>query len=307
MTTNLTLPTVHRKPRHSLADTQRMFASVVLRRLTPRSRIQKTLPNSCPTKTLAESIVKPNNRLTSLDRIEIYNRTYWFRLLDCFREDFPTLRALLGERKFSRLSVEYLEAHPSRSWTLRNLPQFLLRFLKTHSELIAPHIELATDIAALEWAQAIAFDGPTLPPVTHDQLVGANPAKLRLRLQPDISLIKSHYAIDDYLLAAKEAVRRHNPAPRRPTRQAQPLFIAAHRHDNSVYYKRLDPAAYTLLQRLNRGQSLAAAFENLHPMPAPAHVKHWFETWMSLGWLIPAEQTIPKKLSQTRTRNSSAF
>ena len=31
----------------------------------------------------ASEFIKPNDRLSSFERLEIYNRQYWFRLLDC--------------------------------------------------------------------------------------------------------------------------------------------------------------------------------------------------------------------------------
>ena len=46
----------------------------------------------------AASYIKPNDRLTSFERLEIYNRQYWFRVLGSMVEDFPGLRAVLGER-----------------------------------------------------------------------------------------------------------------------------------------------------------------------------------------------------------------
>src|SRR5262252_10075883 len=57
---------------------------------------------------LAESIIKPNDRLTSLERLEIYNRQYWFRLLSCMYDDFPGLRAIVGEKQFEKLATAYL-------------------------------------------------------------------------------------------------------------------------------------------------------------------------------------------------------
>src|SRR5260370_18031121 len=71
-------------------------------------------------KTDAE-FIKPNDRLTSLERLEIYSRSYWFRVLDSLYDDFPGLRAVLGQQAFHRLSQAYLSDCPSRSFTLRNL------------------------------------------------------------------------------------------------------------------------------------------------------------------------------------------
>jgi len=47
-------------------------------------------------KAYAARYIKPNDRLTSFERLEIYNRQYWFRVLGGLAEDFPGLRAVLG-------------------------------------------------------------------------------------------------------------------------------------------------------------------------------------------------------------------
>src|SRR6202035_3046058 len=96
----------------TLVQLQRRMAHAVMQPLTSADRISA--------KTDA-SFIKPNDRLSSAERLEIYSRSYWFRVLDSFHDDFPGLRAVLGERAFYRLSRAYLVECPSRSFTLRNL------------------------------------------------------------------------------------------------------------------------------------------------------------------------------------------
>ena len=68
-------------------------------------------------KQVAEEIVKPNDRLSSMERIEIYSRSYWFRIISSLNEDFVGLRAVVGDSKFDALIQAYLAANPSRSFT----------------------------------------------------------------------------------------------------------------------------------------------------------------------------------------------
>ena len=70
---------------------------------------------------VTSQIIKPNDRLTSFERLEIYNRQYWFRLMAGFAEDFPGLHAVLGGRRFDAMAKAYLIDCPSQSFTLRNL------------------------------------------------------------------------------------------------------------------------------------------------------------------------------------------
>ena len=58
---------------------------------------------------VASQIIKPNDRLTSFERLEIYNRQYWFRILSGFAEDFPGLARCLGRTPVRRVSQGVLD------------------------------------------------------------------------------------------------------------------------------------------------------------------------------------------------------
>ena len=69
------------------------------------------------------------------------------------------------------------------------------------------------------------------------------------------------------------------------------MFLAVHRHELAVYYKRLEPAANRLLISLLDGESLDAACARALagskelPEQSAAKVQAWFANWMRLGWL----------------------
>ena len=58
--------------------------------------MQKRWIDGRPMEEAAADFIKPNDRLSSFERLEIYNRQYWFRVLDCLWDDYPGLRAVLG-------------------------------------------------------------------------------------------------------------------------------------------------------------------------------------------------------------------
>ncbi len=252
-----------------------------------------------PTAEIAESVIKPNDRLTSFERLEIYNRQYWFRIIDCFHDDFPGLRAILGAKRFQNLSRQYLTQCPSKSYTLRDLGQFLPAFLEEHPELTHPDTLAALDMARLEWAHVLAFDGPSLPPISLSDIHAAPPENLTLSLQPHLSLLTIQFAVDDYLLLVRKRVQNaHGKIPTIRTRPQKintaPAHLAVHRHDNHVYYKRLAPAEFHILQALSRSaplaQAIAAAFdEPAGPPPSVDDLRTWFETWTRTHWLCKAK------------------
>lgn len=291
-TSNRTVPSP--QPPEGLADFQRAIASAVMRPLTADDRMQ-------PAGESAAALVKPNNRLTAFERLEIYNRQYWFRLLDCLYEDYPGLRAVLGDARFMRLAVAYLERHPSRSPLLRNLGDRLADFLAAEPQWTHPYEAVALDMARLEWAQVIAFDGARKPAASLAKLAGLPPERIFLRLQPFASLLALKHPVDEVVLRllkqdsklrsgasnAVEAVerpRRRSIAARIPRRAT---WLVVHRQENSVYFKRLTRAQFSVLRALRDGASLADSCAQLDAKHA-SDVGAWFQNWAELSLLVPA-------------------
>src|SRR6476646_50398 len=129
-----------------LLDLQRRVANVVMQPLTLDEHMRRSA------RAEAEALIKPNRILTSFERLEIYNRQYWFRVLSCFAEDFPGLRAIVGIRTFDKLMRAYLMDCPSRSFSLRNLGSRLEEWLIANPKWIDSNPRLAVDMVQLEWA-----------------------------------------------------------------------------------------------------------------------------------------------------------
>lgn len=334
--------------------------------LTPSDRMRRIGPDGRSLAHTAKEIIKPNDRLTAFERLEIYNRQYWFRILDGLSDDFPGLRAVLGDRRFNKLSQHYLTDCPSRSFTMRDLGSRLENWLAKRPQYAPGRLQLALDMVRLEWAEIEAFDAAFETPLTATDLTHADPgsahdpyhskasrttssapsfqnaaspgaqnsvapkgsidpAKLRLRLQPYIRLLPLHYPVDDLLLAIKQdtpADIASNAMEERQKRkkvsavarlEPAPVFLAVHRIDNTVYFRRLEREEFTILDQLRRGrtleQAISAAFRqprtskltraNSRRKSAPgkpttsrsveqraADVASWFQNWSSLGWFV---------------------
>ncbi len=79
--------------------------------------------------------------------------------------------------------------------------------------------------------------------------------------------------------------------PRLPLR---PTWIAAHRLDLSVYYRRIAREEFQTLSALRSGVTLAAAIDagflgsRIPERRRAEHVQQWFESWAELGWICVA-------------------
>jgi hypothetical protein len=286
-----------------LAALQRTMARAVMQPLTSDERMQNRAPDGKSMRAYASRFIKPNDRLSSFERLEIYNRQYWFRLLSSMSEDFPGLRAVLGDKRFEAISKAYLVDCPSRSFTLRNLGARLESWLRKHPEWAGPKQKLAVDIARLEWADIEAFDGKAEPALRPEDLTSDAGPKLKLKLQPYVRLLDMKYPADDLLLEVRKdeedtdfasnafqekhkRKRVHAVAKLKPAE----IFLAVHRVDDSVYFRRIAREEFVILSAVRNGKALGGAIQaafRKSRVPAgerAGKVQEWFKNWAALGW-----------------------
>lgn len=292
-----------------LMQLQRTMARAVMQPLTSSERMQRRAPDGGPMKRYASRFIKPNDRLTSFERLEIYNRQYWFRVLAALGEDFPGLRAVLGGRRFDAMSRAYLIANPSRSFTLRNLGARMESWLRKNPKWAGANQNLALDIVRLEWADIEAFDGTAEPALRPEDLSSGAGARMKLTLQPYVRLLSLRYPVDDLLLevrkedddtdfASNAFAERKKRKRVRAVAKLKPgqIFLAVHRIDYSVYFRRLEQEEFSILTSLSQGKTLSAAVASafrkstVAPEERPVKVQTWFQTWATLGWFCRPEK-----------------
>jgi hypothetical protein len=293
----------------NLEQLQRAFFDMTRVPLTPSEKMSAKAPDGRSTRDVAESIIKPNDRLTASERLEIYNRQYWFRLLSSLSDDFPGLRTIVGERQFEKISIAYLRECGSQSFTLRNLGSQLQAWLMNHLEFVAKAERIAVDMVRLEWADIEAYDRAHLPPLKAESLsrLGEDPV---FHLQPHMQLLDLAYPVDELLLSIrrkeKQVVDIASNAVMERTRRsrmkrsllpkAEKVHLVVYRLEDSVYFKRLAPEAFALLRALGAGKPLSEAIEasvswSNQPVERVSEKLHdWFANWSELGWF--AQKTV---------------
>jgi hypothetical protein len=277
------------------------MAEDVRRPLTSDFEMRQETESGASTKDLAASYITPNALLTSFERLEIYNRQYWFRLIDAVSDDFPALNAMLGAKRFNDLVLAYILENPSTSWTLRDLGGKLPGWLAGHPEFTGKRHLLAIDIARLEWAYVEAFDGKKVAPLCAEDIQGLGP-DARITLQPHIQLLALRYPVDELVMAvhrdapetdivsnAAMGRKQRNRVPLPPMRRI-PIFLAVHRFDDLVYYRRIEREAFRMLSALRNGSSISNAIESafdgsgLAEEQLAVRIQEYFTYAAQLGW-----------------------
>jgi hypothetical protein len=221
---------------------------------------------------------------------------------------------VIGQEKFDAVLHGYLTEMPSVSYTLRDLGSRLEAWLRAHPDFISSNERMALDMVRLEWADIEAFDAAEFPVLTQAELSGLGEDPV-FHLQPYLQLLDLAYPVDELLLKVRETedpetdissnvvmMDHSDSAPRKqlPLPRGKKVFLAVHRQENVVYFKRLKPEGFALLRAIQQGQPLSQAIETsvnwsgkkLERVMEQLH--DWFANWSQLGWFCRPPKNEPK-------------
>jgi hypothetical protein len=235
-------------------------------------------------------LVKPSATLSEMERLQIYRRMYPLRMREALAIDFPVSRALLGPKLFARLVDEYVQTHPSTSWTLDHLGRHMVPFVGQHS--LGESFPGLRDLVALEQAVCEVFhelDAPVLAP--HD-LTNVPPEawpEVRLQCVPALRLLNLNSN-------ANELCKAHSQGQELPEYRPGPSYVVVWRHQYQTWRRPLEPAAHALLGRLREGAPLGEALEEclrveLEEEGAEGQLFEWFNSWVSEGFFQALQLT----------------
>jgi hypothetical protein len=249
-------------------------------------------------------VINPSRAMSSAARLEIYAHAYSARLLECLREEFPVLCRTMGPELFDEFAFGYLQAYPSRSYTLARLgaefPRFLAESLSTESTTAQAWLKFFVELARLERTFSEVFDGPgveELSVLSEDQLRALAPeswAEARLRPAPCLRLLEFEFPVNEFYSAA----RAEQDAP--PFPEPRPTRVAISRRDYVVRRQEVPAEAWPLLQALVQGsrigEALALALTG-HSADAAdslvSQVQRWFFSWARDAFFVDIDLPLP--------------
>lgn len=227
-----------------------------------------------------ESVLRPSARLTGAERVGVYHGMYLARMRETLESDYPGLARFLGPTGWERLVAAYVEAHPSRSYTLNVFGEHLPEFVRT-ARVRRP--ALCRDLARLEWAVTEVFDAPETPPLAEADLAVIEPrAWARARLVPVAAL--RLVVLDHDAGAHLDALREGR---RRPSGRRRRCRVVVYRRSYAVLRREQTAAAFALLEDLVRGRtvgrSLARALERPGARLGADEAFRLFRDWAAMG------------------------
>lgn len=200
--------------------------------------------------------------LPSSERIAVYQRAYFSRLVECLRDDYPALAHALGADDFEALCLEFIETHPPASASLNYYGAPFADFCATWP---APRAAFASELARLEWAvvECIHADAErSLDPGELGALSEREWSLVRLCPSPAARLLATSYPVHRYYQAFLEG---REPEPPR----FEACSIAVCRRGDRVWRLGVDPRWAGLLRRLMSGEPLASALAGVPAEASP--------------------------------------
>jgi hypothetical protein len=274
----------HERP--ELPRLQRWMQEVVVHPGTVEEAIESDQATREVSSDLLEEVVLPSHSMTSVERIGVYHGMYLMRMEEALETDYPVIRYHLGDHQFSHLVREYVQRHPSTSYTLNRLGDHLPQFFLDESDW--PQAAFLHDLARLELAMTEVFDELESLVLGIEELEAVPPEAwetARLRPIAALRLLSFKHAVVPNLIAFHGD--RPSPSPRR-----RASWVAIYRRDYSVLRLELSRAEYDLLRALVKGaplgEALATAAESKSPRQQ-AKVFRWFRTWISEGLFTAIE------------------
>lgn len=227
----------------------------------------------------AEELVLPSPTLAPKERIQIYRRMYLLRMYDALEIDFPTIAERLGPEPFRKVVANYVESHPSQSYTLDHLGRDFAAFIKHETDL--SHSEALAELAQLEWSLCVVAIAENSPSLGLEALASVEPDSfLELTFTPinALQLWQFEYNVNSYYSAWSRDEEL-------PELEKSPTNLVVWRQNLRAWRRELSTPAYTFLSHLVGGLCLGQALDRVIEGSGQSEEQlfEWFQGWVGDG------------------------
>jgi hypothetical protein len=217
-----------------------------------------------------ERLIEGDDRLSANQRLEIYANAYFYRILDCLKEDFPATRATLGDDNFHNLVTGYLIEYPPTEPSISYAGRHLGEFLCDH-----PFIEqwpFLADLARLERTLVEVFHAADAEPLDAATMRSVAPEDwpgFGMRTHPALAIVDCEWRVDEFLRAVETAEAGADGRPQEPARS--PVSVLVWRKSSRVYYRALQHPERAALDVARAGTTFSAICEAVAAAAGEGH------------------------------------
>lgn len=159
-----------------------------------------------PGKPASTAWVSASGRATPETRLSIYSYAYRARLKEVLANDYPAMLMTIGDEHFNQIADDYIQAHPSHYFSLRDFGCHVPTFVKDliqqdeQQDIQWQDMPWLYELTLFEWALGQAFDAANLSVFT-EQNMATIPAEawpeLKFTLHPSVHRLDFEWNIPE--------------------------------------------------------------------------------------------------------------
>jgi hypothetical protein len=230
--------------------------------------------------------IESGRGVSAARRLDIYADAYRLRLLAALAIDFPALHTLAGDEDFEHLGRDYIAAHTPEHFSIRYFGRHLAHFLTvTEPWRGSPAL---SEMAALEWALAHAFDSADQPPLDAEILAGVAAEhwpELRFNFHDSLNVLDFSLDIPEIWAEIDSQAPARSPQPY-PSPQAWLIWRRALQN----YFRPLSADERVTLDAAREGADFASLCERLcEHLPedrVALHAAGLLKRWLADGLIV---------------------
>jgi len=140
---------------------------------------------------LSTAWISASGRADPVTQLSIYSYAYQSRLKEVLGNDFPAMLMAIGDDDFYQLAEDYIEAHPSHYFSLRDfgkqMPGFILNLIQNNESYKNNH--WLYELSLFEWTLGQTFDAADTPLCSEHDMATVPPEAwpdLKFEIHPSV-------------------------------------------------------------------------------------------------------------------------
>jgi hypothetical protein len=248
-----------------------------------------------------EDLIESDERMTASERLEIYARGYFFRILDALREDFPATLRVVGADNFHNLITDYLIEHPPTESSISQVGRHLADFLRTHP--MRERWPFIGELAYLERTLIEVFQASDADTVSIEQMRQVPPVQwpaIALRTHPALAIIDCEWRVDELLRELESNAGEYRETSATPVKNR--VSVLVWRKNSRVHYRAIEPDERAGLKLAASGARFGSVCEAVaefrsgtDQVATVERLMTLLARWIEDGLIIPADEISQRK------------
>jgi hypothetical protein len=212
---------------------------------------------------LLADLIESDDRLSAIERLEIYANAYFYRILDCMKEDFPATLATVGDDNFHNLITGYLIEYPPTEPSIFYSGRHVAEFLRSDPmRAVFERWPFIAELARLERTLLEVISAAEAEPLSVETMRSIAPEDwpaLVMHTHPAMAIVDCEWRVDELLREVEAASRENGESRGTPAHASASVMVW--RQGSRIHYRALEPPERAALELASAGAVFASMCE----------------------------------------------